>query len=172
MCLVRVSRPEPAGKELIVIGVVRLVALTAAMLLVAAAALAQSGADSARAGAAPTAAADRHQMPATIQIERRGEENPFIEVMNTTKWGALGGLLVGGAISLAARGNDNGEGLRWGIIVGTFAGLGYGIWHVSSRAQPRALLELDGGRARLNPMALAAVEAGAGVHVRAFAVRF
>jgi hypothetical protein len=115
---------------------------------------------------------DRQQLPATMQVQRRGEENPFIEVMNTTKWGALGGLIVGGAISLAAKGNDDGEGLRWGIVAGTFAGLGYGIWYVSSRPQPRAMLEFDGGRARLNPMPLAAIEVAAGVHVRALAIRF
>ena len=147
-------------------------ALTAATLLFASAALAQSGTDSTRAAAAPTATPDRQQLPATIQVQRRGDENPFIEVMNTTKWGALGGLLVGGAISLAAKGNDNGEGLRWGIVAGTFVGLGCGIWHVSSRAQPRAMLELNGGRARLDPMPLAAVEVGTGVRVRAFAMSF
>lgn len=171
-CLVRLSPPKPAGKELIVVRVLCLLALAAATLLVASSALAQSGADSARAGAAPAAESGRQQLPATMQIERRASENPFIEVMNTTKWGALGGLLVGGAISLAAHGDDNGEALRWGIVAGTFAGLGYGIWHVSSRAQPRAMLELDAGRARLSPMPLAAVEAGAGVRVRAFAMRF
>ena len=168
------------------IRVLRLLALSAATLVVASAALAQSGADSVRAGAAPTAApataapataapaavSAPQQLPASIVIERRSDENPFIEVMNTMKWGTMGGLLLGGAVSLAANGNDKGESLRWGILVGTVAGLTYGIWHVSRRAEPRAMLEFDGGRARLNPMPLAAVEVGAGVRVRAFAMRF
>ena len=154
------------------IRVLRQLALAAAMLLVASAALAQSSADSARSGVTPPEASGPQKLPATMEVQRRGEENPFIEVMNTTKWGALGGLLVGSAISLAANGKDDGEGIRWGVVAGTFVGLGYGIWHVSSRAQPRAMLEFDDGRARLNPMPFAAVEAGDGLHLRALAVRF
>ena len=139
--------------------------------MLAAPAASQTAVDSTQAVTAPPpATTGRQQLPATMQLQRQGSENPFIEVMNTTRWGAMGGLLIGGAIALAA--DNGGEPVRWGIVVGTFAGLTYGIVQVATRAQPRALLEFDGVRTRLNPAPLAAIETGGVVRLHAFAMRF
>jgi hypothetical protein len=82
---------------------------------------------------------------AEVNVERVGSENAMAEVFKSTIYGALAGLVVGGAISLAAA-DDSGEPIRWGIVAGTAIGLGYGIYQVATRPQPTALLELkDGG---------------------------
>jgi hypothetical protein len=87
---------------------------------------------------------------AQVYEERHGEANPLVEIFKSTIYGALAGLVVGGAIELAAEGDTEGEALRWGIVGGTFLGLGYGIYHVASRPNPiGAMLEGGGGELAL-----------------------
>lgn len=107
---------------------------------------------------------------AGVNVERRGSENPMVEVSRSTLYGALTGLVVGSAIALAAD-DGSGEPVRWGIVIGTFAGLAGGVYFVTHRAQPDALLQLDEGRLELN--AWSAVEASPeGVRVRIAGARF
>src|SRR5512143_256898 len=88
---------------------------------------------------------------AAVNVERQGSENAIIEVAKTTVWGALGGLVIGGAIALANGNNDsNGDIVRWSIVGGTFLGLGYGIYHVSHRPPVTALIEFQGGAPTLH----------------------
>ena len=69
------------------------------------------------------------------------------EVARSVVWGGLAGLTVGGAIAVATDGTEHdGDAIRWGFALGTFVGLGYGLWWVSRRPQPSALLEMSGGR--------------------------
>jgi len=97
----------------------------------------------------------------SVEISRQSAENPMAEITRSMMWGALAGLLVGGAIELAAK-DASGEPLRWGIVVGTGAGLASGVYFVSHRPQPTALLELHDGKFTPDPAALTAIEPVAG----------
>jgi MFS family permease len=107
---------------------------------------------------------------AAVNVERRGDENAVVEIFRSTLYGAGAGLIVGGAIALAIK-DDSGEPWRWGFVAGTFAGLGYGIYQVSKRPPPTALLELHEGGLRAH--ALPTIEAGAGgARVHLVSMRF
>ena len=109
---------------------------------------------------------------AAVNVERHGTENPMVEVFRSTVYGALAGLVVGGAIALAAKDSDATDDiLRWSIVGGTAVGLGAGIYWVTKRPQPSALLELNDGGLSLHPAALQ-LESGGGASVRLVAVRF
>jgi hypothetical protein len=108
----------------------------------------------------------------SVEISRNGAENPMVEVARSVMWGAVAGFVVGGAVALAAK-DDSGESLRWGIVIGTGAGLAAGIYFVSHRPQPEALLELHDGKLSPNPEALGAIEPVAGgARARLVAVSF
>ena len=108
----------------------------------------------------------------SVEISRNGSENPMVEIARSVMWGAVAGFVVGGAIALAAK-DDTGESLRWGIVIGTGAGLAAGIYFVSHRPQPEALLELHDGKLSPNPAALGAIEPVAGgARARLVAVSF
>ena len=84
---------------------------------------------------------------AAVNVSRSGDENPMREVARSVVWGGLAGLTVGSAIAVATDGSDgDGNAIRWGFALGTFVGLGYGLWWVSRRPQPSALLEIGDGR--------------------------
>lgn len=107
-----------------------------------------------------------------VEISRNGSENPMVEIARSVMWGAVAGFVVGGAVALAAK-DDSGESLRWGIVIGTGAGLAAGIYFVSHRPQPEALLELHDGKLSPNPEALGAIEPVAGgARARLVAVSF
>lgn len=89
-----------------------------------------------------------------VNIERRGDENPVVEVARSTFWGGVAGLAVGGAVALVTDGS-NVDPLRWGVALGTFAGLAAGIYWVANRPVPGALLEVRDGR--LMPSSAAAM---------------
>jgi hypothetical protein len=78
---------------------------------------------------------------AQVVETRQGDANPMVSVFKSTIYGGLAGLIVGLAIEVAED-DDDSDAIRWGFVGGTFVGLGYGIYHVSSRPEPgRALLE-------------------------------
>jgi len=109
---------------------------------------------------------------AAVNVERRGSENPVVEVAKATIWGGLGGLVVGGALALVSDSNDNDDDLvRWSFVTGTFVGLGFGIYHVANRPQATALLEFQDGSPSLHA-ALPVPEPGRGITMRVIAVRF
>jgi len=86
---------------------------------------------------------------AGINVNRNGDENPVQEVAKSTLYGALTGLVVGGALALASDSNDNDAQLvRSGIVAGTFLGLGLGLWWVTKRPQPSSALEWKDGTLR------------------------
>jgi hypothetical protein len=108
----------------------------------------------------------------SVEISRNGAENPMVEIARSVMWGAVAGFVVGGAVALAAK-DDSGEPLRWGIVIGTGAGLAAGIYFVSHRPQPTALLELQDGRLSTGPAALGVIEPVAGgARARLIGVRF
>ena len=108
----------------------------------------------------------------TVEITRNGAENPMVEIARSVMWGAVAGFVVGGAVALAAK-DDSGESLRWGIVVGTGAGLAAGVYFVSHRPQPAALLEVHDGKLSPNPAALGAIEpVQGGARARLIGMRF
>ena len=147
----------------------RLIALLLAGCLLANAAAALA----AEPGPGPTAPETLATTSGGVEISRNGAENPMVEIARSVMWGAVAGLVVGGAIALAAK-DDSGESLRWGIVVGTGAGLAAGIYFVSHRPQPAAaLLEVRDGKLSPNPAALGAIEpVQGGARARLIGVRF
>ena len=108
----------------------------------------------------------------SVEISRNSAENPMAEITRSVIWGAVAGLLVGGAIELAAE-DASLQPLRWGIVVGTGVGLASGVYFVSHRPQPAAVLEIQHGRLSTGPTALGAIEPVAGgAHARLIGVRF
>ena len=110
---------------------------------------------------------------ADVNIERRSAENPMIEIFKSTIYGALTGVVVGGVIVLAAKGDSdtNQDIMRWSVVAGTVVGLGAGIYFTAKRPQPSALLELKDGSLGLHPAALQLGPDG-GMSVRLLGVRF
>lgn len=83
---------------------------------------------------------------AAVNVNRSGDENPMKEVAKAVVWGGIAGLTLGTALAVASDSNDNdGELIRWGFAGGTFLGLGMGLWWVSRRPEPSAMLELKDG---------------------------
>jgi hypothetical protein len=81
---------------------------------------------------------------AQVTVEREGDENPVMTIAKSVLWGGLAGVVLGGAVALVAEQNEE-DIVKWFFVGGTFAGLGYGIYHVSTREKPSsALLRIDG----------------------------
>ena len=108
---------------------------------------------------------------AAVNVERGSAENPMVEISRSILYGALAGLMVGGALALASE-DESGEPVRWGIVGGTFVGLGVGIYFVTHRPQPDALLEFERGTPSLDPLGAIEVAPDGGARLRAIAVRF
>lgn len=108
---------------------------------------------------------------AAVNVDRQGTENPVIEIAKSTMYGALGGMVVGLAIELASD-DDDSEAVRWGTVIGTFAGLAGGIYFVASRPPADAMLQIEDGRLGLRPLAAFEARPGDGVRVRLAGVKW
>jgi len=75
---------------------------------------------------------------ATAHAEE-GHESSVATVGKSTFYGALTGLLVGGATALVAGGNS-GEILKWSFVAGTSVGLIWGIHDVSTRPEQNSAM--------------------------------
>mgnify|MGYP001455761455 CR=1 FL=1 len=93
----------------------------------------------------------------SVTIHREGDENPVKEIAKSVYWGAVAGAVLGGALMLADSGPSAAP-LRWGIVLGSFAGLGAGIYFVAHRPVPASMLELRDGRLVPAGGALTAIE--------------
>jgi len=81
----------------------------------------------------------------SVSIQRTGSENPVMEVAKSAYWGAIAGVVLGGAVSLA-QDKHTLTPLRWGFALGAFGGFGAGVYFVANRPIPSSLLEVrDGG---------------------------
>ena len=58
-------------------------------------------------------------------------ENKILTVTKDAVFGAAAGLLLGGVLMLVVHEGHRGDVVRWGVVVGTFGGFGYGIYEVS-----------------------------------------
>ncbi len=114
--------------------------------------------------ASPTAAA--------VNVNRSGQENPMVEVARSVVYGGLAGLVVGGALAVATKDNHNdGDIIRWSFATGTIAGLGFGLWWVTSRPSASALLQIQDGTLRAH-VPLPQPTPNGGVRLVAASVRF
>jgi hypothetical protein len=84
---------------------------------------------------------------AEVNVERRSDENPVVEVARSVMWGAAAGAVVGGAIALADSSPDNTDPVKWGIVGGVGLGLVYGLWW-SAKRPSGAMLEIEDGTLR------------------------
>ena len=106
-----------------------------------------------------------HSASAAVDVERHGTENPVIEIAKSTTYGALAGMTVGLAIELAQDDSDS-DAIRWGTVIGTFAGLAGGIYFVATRPSGGALLEIENGKLGIHPLAAVDFAPSGGVKVR------
>lgn len=107
----------------------------------------------------------------SVSISRTGAENPVLEVAKSTYWGAVAGLVLGGAVSLAKEKHTLAP-LRWGIAMGAFGGFGAGVYFVANRPVPSAMFELRDG-ALIPAAGLAALEpVPGGARLYAVGVKF
>jgi len=110
---------------------------------------------------------------AAVNVERKGAENPVIEISRATIYGALAGFALGGAVALIVNDSEKTKDyLRVGTAIGTFAGFGLGLYWVARRPKPTALLELSPAGLRLDPSLAAIQPAGTGARVRLFSASF
>jgi hypothetical protein len=72
------------------------------------------------------------------------QESSVATVGKSTFYGALTGLLVGGAAALVS-GGSSGEILKWSFVGGTAAGFIWGVHDVSTRPDQRAAMFSLGG---------------------------
>jgi hypothetical protein len=72
-----------------------------------------------------------------------GQESPVATIGKSTFYGALTGLLVGGAAALVA-GGSAGETMKWSFVAGTAVGFAWGVYDVNTRPEPKsAMLSLN-----------------------------
>ena len=95
--------------------------------------------------------------PAQIVETREGEANPMVSVFKSTLYGGAAGGVLGLAVGLAQDDGDLGDPVKWGFVGGTFFGFGYGLYHVSTRPEPRGMLDRRGGTWALRPPSVEAV---------------
>jgi hypothetical protein len=80
---------------------------------------------------------------ADIQVQRRSDENPAVEIARSTVYGGLAGLSVGLAFAALDKDNPHPDLIPNSFAIGTFAGLGLGLYWVFSRPQPVAMIHVD-----------------------------
>ena len=62
----------------------------------------------------------------------RAASDPLLVVTKDTLLGAVTGLVLGGTLTLVIDDDSKrAETVRWGVVIGTFAGFGFGIYHAS-----------------------------------------
>ena len=112
------------------------------------------------------------QVRAAVNVNRAGDENPVKEVAKSVLYGGLAGLTVGAALAIATENNHNDDDyVRWGFATGTLAGLGIGMWWITSRPSASAALEFQNGRWSVGAPAMALGPDGT-TRVRLAAVKF
>lgn len=58
----------------------------------------------------------------------RAEGEGFKTIITNTGYGLACGLVLGGVLTLVVDSDDRSEVLRWGVVIGTFSGFGYGVY--------------------------------------------
>ena len=105
-----------------------------------------------------------------------GQESPVATIGKSTFYGALTGLLVGGAAALVS-GGSAGETMKWSFVAGTAVGFAYGVYDVNTRPEPKsAMLSLNSsGSATFNlpkPRLARAANGDLGLEMSVFSLAF
>ena len=80
---------------------------------------------------------------AQVTVVREGSENPVLTVAKSIFWGGVAGLMLGGATALVVDDNKS-DVVKWFFVGGTFAGFGFGVYHVLNRERPSsAMFRID-----------------------------
>jgi hypothetical protein len=58
--------------------------------------------------------------------------NDLLVIAKSSLLGGLVGLVLGGVTALVVDSDDRDDAVRWGIVLGTFGGFGYGVYTVST----------------------------------------
>lgn len=61
--------------------------------------------------------------------------DPFVVVLKNTLLGGVTGLVLGGTATLVADEEDRMDIVRWGVVIGTFVGFGFGIWRATKGSE-------------------------------------
>jgi O-antigen/teichoic acid export membrane protein len=69
-------------------------------------------------------------VPGSTPSPARAEE-PMLTIMKNTLYGAITGLILGGTLTLVVEKEKRDDVVRWGIVIGTFAGFAYGLYEAS-----------------------------------------
>ena len=58
--------------------------------------------------------------------------DPLMTVLKATLVGSITGLVLGGTLTLVVDDESRSETVRWGVVIGTFAGFGVGVWQAAT----------------------------------------
>jgi hypothetical protein len=90
--------------------------------------------------------------PTASSAQAGGER--ILTVAKDAVYGGATGLLLGGVLTLVVPAKDRDDVVRWGVVAGTFAGFGYGLYEASGqkdgfseRVEARANARLQARRA-------------------------
>jgi hypothetical protein len=69
--------------------------------------------------------------PGGLAKPRTAEARDAVQtILIDTLYGGAAGLLLGGVLMLVVDENSRDDTLRWGVVLGTFSGFGYGVYEV------------------------------------------
>jgi len=58
-------------------------------------------------------------------------KEPLVIIAQDTLLGGVVGLVLGGTLTLVVDEDKRSETVRWGVVIGTFGGFGFGLWHAT-----------------------------------------
>jgi hypothetical protein len=120
--------------------------------------------------------------PAASPAQAGGER--ILDVAKNAVYGGATGLLLGGVLTLVVPVDKRDDVVRWGVVIGTFVGFGYGLYEargekdgfserVRERAEARAQARLAAREAdgKIAPTRAVATQGGSNPTMRAGACR-
>lgn len=72
------------------------------------------------------------QTPIAPMARAQDSSNDLLVIAKTSLLGGLLGLVLGGVTALVVDSDKRDDSVRWGIVLGTFAGFGYGVYTVTT----------------------------------------
>lgn len=92
----------------------------------------------------------------------QADDERIVTVAKDAVYGGATGLLLGGVLALVVPSENRDDVVRWGVVIGTFAGFGYGLFEgqgekdgFSELVRSRAEARLQARRTAMNATALA-----------------
>lgn len=90
---------------------------------------------------------------------RLATAEPLMTIAKDTLIGGATGLILGGTLTLVVDDQDRSEVVRWGVVIGTFGGFGFGVWR-ATRGEGEDLFG-DASAPRMTPAGLGGQASGA-----------